>query len=183
MFRVRIHNIVGLLLNVRQDAHRQPMTNARRVVLIAHSFPPTGGVSVAHVADRRIPSPLHVGADRGRAVVGTEINASGKLHDYVGRDHQVPAVVPEGDAAQVLRGLDWGVIAAPRIDGVAGGIREVTAAQPERTVADPEGHFDWAKLTSVFAAAFDRAVTSRTERSSGDAGKGADGESRVAMVK
>jgi glycosyltransferase involved in cell wall biosynthesis len=108
---------------------------------------------------------------------GTEINASGKLYDYVGRDRQVLAVVSEGDAAQVLRGLDWGVIAAPTIDGVARGIREVMAARPKRTVADPEGCFDWANLTSLFAAALDRAATSRNGRSPGGARKGADGDS------
>jgi glycosyltransferase involved in cell wall biosynthesis len=108
---------------------------------------------------------------------GTEINASGKLYDYVGLDRQVLAVVPEGDAAQVLRGLDWGVIAIPTIDGVAGGIREVMAARPKRTVADPEGRFDWANLTSLFAAALDRVATSRNGRSSGGARKGADGDS------
>ena len=114
---------------------------------------------------------------------GTEIIASGKLYDYIGRDRQVLAVVPQCEAAQVLRELDWGVIVPPTVDGVAGGIREVMAARPKRTVADPEGRFDWVNLTSLFAAALNRAVTSRNARSSGCARQGADGDSRVEMVK
>ena len=66
---------------------------------------------------------------------------------------------------------------ANAIDGVAGGIREVMYAKPMRTVADPEGRFDWVNLTSLFAAALNRAATSRNGRSSGGAWKGADGES------
>lgn len=96
---------------------------------------------------------------------GGEINASGKLYDYIGRDRQILAVVPEGDAAQVLRELDWGVVAAPTVDGVADGIREVMAMGSRRAVADPESRFDWASLTGFFAEALDHAVMPKADQS------------------
>ena len=88
---------------------------------------------------------------------GAELNVSGKLYDYIGRDIQVLAVIPQCDAGDVLRHLGWGVIATPTVEDVADRVRELVASRPSRSVADPAREYDWVNLTGLFAAALDRA--------------------------
>ena len=89
---------------------------------------------------------------------GMNMFVGGKLYDYLGRDRQILAIVPDGDASAVLNELAWGVVAAPTPAGVAGGIDRLLSSSPGRDTADPEGRYDRFRLTRLFAAALDRAV-------------------------
>jgi hypothetical protein len=76
----------------------------------------------------------------------------GKLMEYLGHDRQILAIVPEGSAREVLRELDWGIVADPTPEGVASGVERLLAApRPTRRV-DPEGRYDRVNLTARLAA-------------------------------
>lgn len=84
--------------------------------------------------------------------------SSGKLTEYIGLDRQIIAFVPEGAARDLLRELDWGVLADPTPQGVADGIeRLLVTPRPDRR-ADPEGRYDRVNLAARLAAVLD-AVT------------------------
>jgi hypothetical protein len=62
----------------------------------------------------------------------------GKLMEYLGYDRQILAVVPEGQARELLRELDWGIIADPNPGERRGRPGQLLAAPPTRR-ADPQG--------------------------------------------
>ena len=63
---------------------------------------------------------------------GRDAVATGKLYEYIGLDLPILAVVPPGEVRAVLDGLDWGVVADPTPDGVAGGIEAIVDAPHPR---------------------------------------------------
>jgi glycosyltransferase involved in cell wall biosynthesis len=82
----------------------------------------------------------------------------GKLMEYLGHDRQILAIVPEGVAREVLRELDWGIVADPTPEGVASGVERLLAAPPPTHRADPEGRYDRANLAVRLARCLDDAV-------------------------
>ena len=101
---------------------------------------------------------------------GMEQFIGAKLYDAIGLDRPVVAMLPPGDARDVLAGLDWGIVLRPGA-GVAWPMRSSgssTPRPPERP-ADPAGRYDRAALARRLgelldeicdeSAAADRAAT------------------------
>ena len=81
--------------------------------------------------------------------------ATSKLYEYLGLDLPVLAVVPQGEVRTILAELDWGVVADPTPDGVAGGIETImTAARTDRR-ADPERRYERRSLAGRLAELLD----------------------------
>ena len=82
----------------------------------------------------------------------------GKLMEYLGQDKQILAIVPEGVAREVLRELDWGIVADPTPEGVASGVERLLAAPRPTRQADPEGRYDRVNLAGQLARNLDEVV-------------------------
>jgi hypothetical protein len=89
-----------------------------------------------------------------------------KLYDYIGLDKQVFAMLPEGDARDVLRNLDWGVIVDPEQSSVADGLERLLDAPPPARRADPGGLYDRARLAGELGRILDEAVEEGHRRTS-----------------
>jgi hypothetical protein len=87
-----------------------------------------------------------------------DLYIGGKLYDYLGQNQQVFAMVPAGDARDLLQGLDWGVVADPDPDSVAAGLERLMARPRPSRPADPEGRYDRATLAGRLAGILDQAV-------------------------
>jgi glycosyltransferase involved in cell wall biosynthesis len=99
---------------------------------------------------------------------GMELFIGGKLYDYLGQDRQIFAMVPRGDAREVLAGLDWGIVADPDPASVELALeRLIETPRPDRP-ADPEGRYDRAVLAGRLAAVLDRSVEARGSGSTMD---------------
>jgi glycosyltransferase involved in cell wall biosynthesis len=107
------------------------------------------GVALAAVADADAALVLLASAP------GMELFVGGKLYDYLGQNVQILAMVPEGDARDVLAGLGWGVVADPTPDGVERAVERLLAQPAPIGPADPSGRYDRAVLAGQLAAAFD----------------------------
>jgi glycosyltransferase involved in cell wall biosynthesis len=87
---------------------------------------------------------------------------SAKLVEYLGYDRQILAVVPEGEARQVLHELNWGIAADPTPEGVADGVEKLLSAPPPARRADPDGLYDRANLAARLAGYLDEVKAGRT---------------------
>jgi glycosyltransferase involved in cell wall biosynthesis len=86
----------------------------------------------------------------------------GKLLEYLGLDRQILAVVPEGKARELLRELDWGVVADPTPEGVADGVGRLLDSPAPRRKADPTGRYDRVNLAGELAALLDEVKSGRS---------------------
>ena len=84
-----------------------------------------------------------------------DLFVGGKLYDYLGQNRQILAMVPPGDARDVLSGLGWGVVADPTPEGVEDGLERLLGAVPPARPADPEGRYDRVRLASMLADMLD----------------------------
>ena len=82
----------------------------------------------------------------------------GKLMEYLGYDRQILAVVPEGRAREVLRELNWGIVADPTPEGVASGVGRLLGEPLPAGRADPEGRYDRVNLAARLAGCLDEVV-------------------------
>ena len=93
----------------------------------------------------------------------------GKLFDYLGQSKQILAVLPPGDARDILLDLGWGVIASPEAAEIAGAIERLMTLPPPAPPADPEGRYDRealaGRLADTLSAATDDARRDRATRS------------------
>ena len=94
-------------------------------------------------------------ADAALVMLGGETGVGqfvpGKLFDYLGQSKQVLAVLPPGDARDILEELNWGVIADPDVEQIGYAIeRLIELPAPDRR-ADPEGRYDRAILAGRLA--------------------------------
>ena len=64
----------------------------------------------------------------------------GKLFDYLGQSKQVLAVLPPGDARDILDELDWGVIADPDVTEIGRAIERLMALPPPARVPIRKGN-------------------------------------------
>jgi glycosyltransferase involved in cell wall biosynthesis len=82
----------------------------------------------------------------------------GKLFEYVGLDVPVLAMVPAGDARNMLVGLGWGILADPDPESVTGALERMLDSPRPTSKADPEGRYDRRNLTRQLAALLDDLV-------------------------
>jgi glycosyltransferase involved in cell wall biosynthesis len=159
------------LEGVQRALDRRPDL-AHEVAIAFYGFV-TGGSRA--VADRMLESPMLAGvvsfhgfvprraalqavaeADAGLVLLGRgpgmEVFVSGKLYEYIGQSKQVLAMVPPGDARDLLQKLGWGVVADPEPESVASAIERLLATQRPVGPADPEGRYNRAFLAELLAA-------------------------------
>jgi glycosyltransferase involved in cell wall biosynthesis len=86
---------------------------------------------------------------------GMDLFVGGKLYDYLGQNRQILAMVPRGDARDVLAGLGWGVIADPTPESVEAAVERLISQPAPAGPADPTGRFDRAALAAELAALLD----------------------------
>jgi glycosyltransferase involved in cell wall biosynthesis len=85
----------------------------------------------------------------------------GKLMEYVGLDRQILAVVPEGQAREILRELNWGIAVDPTPEAVADGVERLLATPLPQGRADPQGRYNRVNLTRRMAEQLDAVVEGR----------------------
>jgi glycosyltransferase involved in cell wall biosynthesis len=95
---------------------------------------------------------------------GMGLFVGGKLYDYIGQDRQILAMVPPGDARDVLEGLSWGVIADPDPADVERAVELLLALPAPDRPADPEGTYDRAVLAGRLADVLTEASAARLPR-------------------
>jgi glycosyltransferase involved in cell wall biosynthesis len=94
-----------------------------------------------------------------------------KLFDIIGQDQQVLAILPHGDARDILTELNWGVLAAPEAADIERAIEQLLVTERPQRRADPTGKYERKALTGHLADAFTTAAARRTDRTpSGVAG-------------
>lgn len=93
----------------------------------------------------------------------------GKLFDYLGQSRQILAMIPRGDAWDLLEELDWGVKAEPEPAEVERALERVMTLPPPTRPADPGGEYDRVVLAKRLAETLD-AATKAAARARGDAG-------------
>lgn len=81
--------------------------------------------------------------------------ATSKLYEYLGLDLPILAIVPPGEVRTILADLDWGVVADPTPEGVAGGIEAVMNAPPRNRRADPQRRYERRALAGRMAGLLD----------------------------
>jgi glycosyltransferase involved in cell wall biosynthesis len=86
---------------------------------------------------------------------GMEQFIGAKLYDAIGLDRPVVAMLPPGDAREVLAGLDWGIVCDPEPTSVAAALERFLAAPPPGRRADPDGRYDRAMLARRLGAVLD----------------------------
>jgi glycosyltransferase involved in cell wall biosynthesis len=93
----------------------------------------------------------------------------GKLFDYLGQSKQILAVLPPGDARDILLDLGWGVTASPEAGEIAGAVERLRTLPPPAPPADPAGRYDRealaGRLAETLSAASDHVHRVRTTRS------------------
>lgn len=95
---------------------------------------------------RRVALEALAHADAALIMLGTDpgigLFVPGKLFDIIGQNQQVLAVLPRGDARDILEELGWGVIAEPEVADVERAIEHLFTLPPPTRLADPEGKYD-----------------------------------------
>ena len=95
---------------------------------------------------------------------GMEVFVGGKLYEYLGQSRQILAVLPPGDARDVLTGLDWGVVAEPDASSIADAVERLMALPAPERIADPAGTYDRANLAARLAESLTLASASNAHR-------------------
>ena len=81
----------------------------------------------------------------------------GKLFDYLGQNKEVLAVLPPGDARNILEGLHWGVVTDPDVMEIERAIERLTGLPAPGREADPDGVYDRVALVGKLADCFRQA--------------------------
>ena len=101
-------------------------------------------------------------ADAALVMLGAEPGMGqfvpGKLFDYLGQDKQILAVLPPGDAREILHELDWGVVADPDPDAVERAIEQLIGSPAPARPADPVGRYERFSLAGRLAETLDQAI-------------------------
>ncbi|MDP9244510.1 MAG: hypothetical protein M3O77_05455, partial [Chloroflexota bacterium] len=104
-------------------------------------------------------------ADAGLILIpeeaGRELFVGTKVYEYLGLDKPVLAITPAGETQRMLQELDWGVIADPTPDGVAGGLEELLDQPQNGRTADPERRFERRTLAGALAGLLDEVHAQR----------------------
>ena len=174
----RPRETLAFLAGLEQLRRRRPEAEgAARVELIGRRSPEVEEAARPFTADDRLGSvlslvdfvPRHEALERvGSATAalvmlgagpGMDLFVSGKLFDYIGLDRPVLAMVPRGDARDVLDALEWGIVADPDPASVVAALERLWVGDYRRGRADPEGRYDRRALTRELAAVLDEATT------------------------
>lgn len=111
-------------------------------------------------------------ADAALVLLGSGSNMDvyipGKLFDYLGQSRQILAMIPLGDAWDVLDELGWGVTAEPEPSQVEQAIERLMTLPPPTGPADPDGRYDRVALARRLAETLDAAVESAVRPSNGE---------------
>lgn len=106
---------------------------------------------------RRIALQAIADADAGLVLLGPGkgmgLIAHSKIYDYLGKNRQVLAMLPEADARDLIEGLGWGVVAVPDPASVAGAIEGLVILPPPNRPVDPMRIYDRAVLAGRLADA------------------------------
>lgn len=104
-------------------------------------------------------------ADAALVMLGAEPGMGqfvpGKLFDYLGQDRQILAILPPGDAREILHELDWGVVADPDPVAIEHAIEQLLSSRPPARPADPNGAYERAALAGRLAATLAEATDAR----------------------
>lgn len=100
-----------------------------------HGFVPRRAALEAVAAADAALVMLGAGAGMGQFVPG-------KLYESLGQSKQVLAVLPPGDAREILQELDWGVIADPDVADIGRAIELLLTLPAPSRLADPSGKYD-----------------------------------------
>jgi hypothetical protein len=164
-----------LLDGIEVLTERQPDVAARLEIVFYGAVSPDCRSIVASRADRPVSgmlrfegfvsreSALAALAEADAALVllgpgpGMEVFVGGKLYEYLGQNRQILAVLPPGDARDVLAGLDWGVVADPEPSSIADALERLMALPAPERIADPSGIYDRANLAGRLALSLTRA--------------------------
>lgn len=93
---------------------------------------------------------------------GMGLFIGGKLYDYLGQSKQILAVIPPGDARDLLDGLAWGVIANPDAEEISRAIERLLMLPMPRGPADPARKYDREVLAGRLADTLAEAVADST---------------------
>jgi glycosyltransferase involved in cell wall biosynthesis len=111
---------------------------------------------------------LVAGADAALTLLGDgpgmEMFVGAKLYDYLALDRQVVAMVPPGDARDVLADLGWGIVADPEPGAVAAALARFLDEPPPDRPADPGRRYARAAVAGRLARLLDDLTTRRTAR-------------------
>ncbi len=86
----------------------------------------------------------------------------GKLFDYLGQSQQILAMIPRGDAWDLLEELGWGVKAEPEPTEIEHAIERVMTLPAPSGPADSDGRYDRVVLARRLAETLDAAAESAT---------------------
>jgi hypothetical protein len=87
-----------------------------------------------------------------------------KLYDAIGLDRPVVAMLPPGDARDVLAGLDWGIVCDPEPASVAAALERFLDTAPPDRPADPDGRYDRAMLARRLGGLLDEVRAAVADR-------------------
>ena len=141
-----------------------PMTNACRAIADNYSCNQLIGSMVHFKAfvPRRLALQAMADADAALVILGAEPGLEyaipGKLFDCLGQSQQVLAVLPSGDARNLLEELEWGVIAHPDVADIGRAIERLLTLPPPARPADPTGRYERSALVAHLAQTFERAA-------------------------
>jgi hypothetical protein len=91
---------------------------------------------------------------------GMEMFVGAKLFDALGLDRPVVAMLPPGDARDILAEIDWGIVAEPEPSAVASALDAFLDLGPTDRHADPFARFDRRTLAGRLASVLDEALAS-----------------------
>jgi glycosyltransferase involved in cell wall biosynthesis len=95
---------------------------------------------------------------------GMEQFIGAKLYDAIGLDRPVVAMLPPGDARDVLAGLDWGIVCDPEPASVAAALERFLDTAPPDRPADPDGRYDRAMLARRLGGLLDEVRAAVADR-------------------
>ncbi len=95
---------------------------------------------------------------------GMEQFIGAKLYDAIGLDRPVVAMLPPGDAREVLAGLDWGIVCDPEPGSVADALERFLETPPSDRPADPDGRYDRAMLARRLGSLLDEVRATAADR-------------------
>jgi glycosyltransferase involved in cell wall biosynthesis len=99
---------------------------------------------------------------------GMDVFIPGKVFDYLGQSRQILAMIPPGDARDVLEELGWGVIAEPNPADVERAVERLLTLPTPDGPADPDGKYDRVALAGRLATCLrDAAEAAQHARSAG----------------
>lgn len=137
------------------------------LALIAGAARELGSEAVAHAGFvPRSEARRRLAASDGALVLlgdgpGMDLFVGGKLYEYIGDDRPVLAMLPAGDARDLLAGLGWGTLAEPTAASVADALRRFASVPHEPRIADPDRRFERRAVVARLAAVLDAAVDVR----------------------